>query len=65
MDFDKILMDVGEYGPYQKRLMWFIVLPCVLPCGFHAYNQLFMASTPVYWCNDEKYVIFLIRPFMI
>ncbi|XP_050546286.1 beta-alanine transporter [Daktulosphaira vitifoliae] len=54
MDFDKILMDVGEYGSYQKRLMWIIVLPCVLPCGFHAYNQLFMAATPVFWCKEDK-----------
>lgn len=53
MDFDKILIDFGEYGPYQKQLIWLIVLPCVLPCGFHAYNQLFMASTPEHWCKEE------------
>jgi len=54
MDFDKMLIDFGEYGWYQKRLIWLVVLPCVLPCGFHAYNQLFMASIPEHWCKDEE-----------
>ncbi|XP_050421455.1 beta-alanine transporter [Adelges cooleyi] len=54
MDFDKILIDFGEYGLYQKQLIWLIVLPCVLPCGFHAYNQLFMAATPQHWCKEEN-----------
>lgn len=53
MDFDQILVDFGEYGSYQKKLIWLIVLPCVLPCGFHAYNQLFMASSPKHWCKEE------------
>ncbi|KAF0771992.1 carcinine transporter-like, partial [Aphis craccivora] len=56
MDFDKMLIDFGEYGLYQKQLIWLVVLPCVLPCGFHAYNQLFMASTPEHWCKDEYYI---------
>jgi OCT family organic cation transporter-like MFS transporter 4/5 len=56
MDFDRVLVDFGEYGTYQKQLIWLIVLPCVLPCGFHAYNQLFMASIPEHWCKDEKLV---------
>ncbi|XP_025407865.1 carcinine transporter isoform X2 [Sipha flava] len=55
MDFDRILVDFGEYGTYQKQLIWLIVLPCVLPCGFHAYNQLFMASIPEHWCKDENF----------
>ncbi|CAH0388325.1 unnamed protein product [Bemisia tabaci] len=50
MDLDNLLPDVGEYGTYQKRLLWFVLLPCVLPCGFHAYNQLFMAASPQHWC---------------
>lgn len=53
MDFDKILIDFGEYGLYQKKLIWLIVLPCVLPCSFHAYNQLFMASIPEHWCKEK------------
>lgn len=51
MDFDEILPDLGEYGTYQKLILWFLLLPGTMPCGFHAYNQLFMASTPDHWCR--------------
>ncbi|KAK3921901.1 Beta-alanine transporter, partial [Frankliniella fusca] len=51
MDLDEILPDVGEFGAYQQLLLWFVLLPGVLPCGFHAYNQLFMAASPPHWCH--------------
>lgn len=50
VDFDLILPDVGEYGTYQKLMVWLVFLPCMIPCGFHAYNQLFMATLPKYRC---------------
>ena len=50
MDFDNILPDVGEYGKYQKLMVWFVLLPGMIPCGFHAYNQLFMATVPKHQC---------------
>ena len=46
MDFDDILPDVGEYGKYQQLMVWLVLLPGMIPCGFHAYNQLFMATVP-------------------
>lgn len=46
IDFDLILPDIGEYGTYQQLMVWFVFLPGMIPCGFHAYNQLFMASIP-------------------
>lgn len=49
-DFDDLLPHVGEFGRYQKLLVWFVCLPACIPCGFHAFNQLFMAHTPDHWC---------------
>ncbi|CAH0546488.1 unnamed protein product [Brassicogethes aeneus] len=51
MNLDDVLPTVGEFGKYQKLVLWFILLPGVFPCGFHAYNQLFMAATPDHWCK--------------
>lgn len=51
---DEILISVGEYGRYQKFVLWFILLPGVFPCGFHAYNQLFMAMAPDHWCKISE-----------
>ncbi|KAK4876683.1 hypothetical protein RN001_009189 [Aquatica leii] len=51
MDLDEILLEIGEFGRYQKLILWLILLPSVFPCGFHAYNQLFMAAKPDHWCR--------------
>lgn len=51
MDFDMILPDIGEFGRYQKLVLCFVLLPGMFPCGFHAYNQLFMAGIPDHWCK--------------
>ncbi|KAJ3635442.1 hypothetical protein MTP99_008350 [Tenebrio molitor] len=53
MDLDDVLPHVGEFGRYQKLVLWFILLPGTFPCGFHAYNQLFMAATPEHWCKVD------------
>lgn len=50
-DFDDLLPYVGEFGRYQKILVWLICLPACIPCGFHAFNQLFMAGVPDHWCK--------------
>lgn len=46
--------NIGEFGRYQKLVLWFVLLPGVFPCGFHAYNQLFMAGVPEHWCKTPK-----------
>lgn len=51
MDFDAILEDVGEFGRYQKLVIYFMLLPAVIPCGFHAYAQLFMGASVDHWCR--------------
>ncbi|XP_045486894.1 beta-alanine transporter-like [Pieris rapae] len=51
MDFDAILEDVGEFSRFQKLVIYLILLPAVIPCGFHAYSQLFMAGDVKHWCK--------------
>lgn len=51
MDFDDLLPHVGEFGRYQKLLIFLICLPACIPCGFHAFNQLFMSPFPPHWCR--------------
>ena len=51
-DLDDILPTIGEFGKYQKLLVFGICLPACIPCGFCAFNQLFMSDTPEdYWCR--------------
>ncbi|XP_055550102.1 carcinine transporter [Wyeomyia smithii] len=50
-DLDELLPAIGEFGRYQKLLLWLICLPACIPCGFCAFNQLFMTDVPGdYWC---------------
>ena len=51
MDLDDLLPQVGEFGRYQKLLLWLVCLPACIPCGFCAFNQLFMADVPEHWCK--------------
>lgn len=48
---DDLLPQVGEFGKYQKLMLWLVCLPACFPCGFCAFNQLFMAEVPPHWCN--------------
>ncbi|KAL1399381.1 hypothetical protein pipiens_001183 [Culex pipiens pipiens] len=51
-DLDELLPAIGEFGRYQKLLLWLICLPACIPCGFCAFNQLFMTDVPhEYWCS--------------
>lgn len=52
LDLDDLLPALGEFGCYQKLLLWFVCLPACIPCGFCAFNQLFMVDAPDdYWCK--------------
>ncbi|XP_070494195.1 carcinine transporter [Chironomus tepperi] len=58
-DLDELLPSIGEFGKYQKLLLWFICLPACVPCGFCAFNQIFMADTPKdYWCRVPQLMNF-------
>ncbi|XP_055328794.1 beta-alanine transporter-like [Paramacrobiotus metropolitanus] len=52
MDFDDILEKVGSFGKYQKLILYLVLFPATLPCGFFAFNQLLMSGMPRnYWCR--------------
>ena len=53
MDLDDVLKDIGEYDKYQRNLLLFVFLPCMFPCAFHAYDQLFMIDSPPHCCRIE------------
>lgn len=51
LDLDELLPIIGEFGRYQKLLLFLICLPACIPCGFCAFNQLFMTDVPDdFWC---------------
>ncbi|KAA0202783.1 hypothetical protein HAZT_HAZT010465 [Hyalella azteca] len=51
IDFDDLLPHVGEFGKYQKLLVFLVCLPACIPCGIHAFSQLFMSPVPDHWCR--------------
>uniref|UniRef100_A0A8D9BIE8 Organic cation transporter 1 n=1 Tax=Cacopsylla melanoneura TaxID=428564 RepID=A0A8D9BIE8_9HEMI len=51
MDLDEVLPVVGEFGKYQKLLLFLVCLPACVPCGFCAFSQLFMSNIPDHWCR--------------
>lgn len=32
-------------------MIWLVCLPACIPCGFGAFNQLFMQQIPDHWCK--------------
>lgn len=51
MDLDDVLPHVGDWGRYQHILLWLVCLPACIPCGFAAFNQIFMDRIPEHWCK--------------
>lgn len=51
MDFEKILKSVGEYGPYQKKLVYYYLIPTTTIFAFYCMNTFFMLSEPDAWCT--------------
>ena len=69
MDFEHILKSVGEFGPYQKKLVYFYLIPTSTIFAFYCMNTFFMLSAPDAWCAvpqlehlDSKVQHLLSRP---
>ncbi|RUS74808.1 hypothetical protein EGW08_017437, partial [Elysia chlorotica] len=50
MKFDDLLVAVGEFGPYQKRIYFMLCLPAVL-CGAQVLSAVFIMAIPDYRCK--------------
>lgn len=51
MEFEDILRKVGEFGTYQKRLVYFYLIPTTTIFAFYCMNTFFMLSAPDAWCH--------------
>ncbi|XP_045029246.1 carcinine transporter isoform X3 [Daphnia magna] len=51
MDLDDVLHHAGDWDRYQHLLLWLVCLPACIPCGFAAFNQVFMDRMPEHWCK--------------
>ncbi|KAM3720876.1 Organic cation transporter [Dirofilaria immitis] len=51
MDFDSLLAEVGDFGPFQITLFFLICLPASIPSAFSAFNQPFVVGQPNHRCR--------------
>lgn len=51
MDFEDILLEVGDSGRYQKSLILIFLLPSALLLPWFTMNVMFMVSVPDHWCH--------------
>ncbi|BFZ25234.1 hypothetical protein BsWGS_28273 [Bradybaena similaris] len=54
MKFDEILVHIGEFGPYQKRVYFLLCLPALL-CGAQVMSIVFTMATPMHRCKIPNY----------
>ncbi|KFM62071.1 Organic cation transporter 1, partial [Stegodyphus mimosarum] len=50
MDFESILEEVGDFGKYQKSLLFKFMVPTTLASAFYVLNVIFMVASPDHWC---------------
>lgn len=51
MEFDDLLPEIGEFGPYQKWIYFLLCIPATLPSVFTLFNSIFISATPDHWCR--------------
>ncbi|KAJ8026748.1 Organic cation transporter protein [Holothuria leucospilota] len=54
MKFDDIVIDIGEFGPYQIKVFLMVGL-IGIPVGFNQMAQVFYASKVDHWCAIEEW----------
>ncbi|KAG8183926.1 hypothetical protein JTE90_029030 [Oedothorax gibbosus] len=56
MDFEDVLLEVGDYGKYQRQLIVYFLVPAATLLPWFSMNILFMVSVPEHWCNVPELV---------
>lgn len=56
LDFEDILLEVGDSGMYQKKLIMFFLLPGASLLPWFSMNVLFMISIPDHWCSVPEVI---------
>ncbi|XP_076766736.1 organic cation transporter protein [Xylocopa sonorina] len=51
IDFDEVLVHVGEKGKYQNIMYYLLCIPATLPAAFLAFSQVFVSASPDHWCR--------------
>ncbi|XP_037077485.1 carcinine transporter-like [Pollicipes pollicipes] len=51
IDFDNVLLEIGERGRYQQIMYLLLCIPATIPAAFVAFNQVFISGTPDHWCR--------------
>ena len=52
-DFDQLLAIVGEYGKYQKKLVYLFIYPMGVVLPFFIMVFFFQVAVPSHWCHVE------------
>lgn len=51
MEFEDILVKVGDYGKYQKKLLFLFLFPAAALLPWFSMNIMFLVSVPDHWCR--------------
>ncbi|XP_003395159.1 organic cation transporter 1 isoform X4 [Bombus terrestris] len=51
IDFDEVLVHVGEKGKYQNIMYYLLCISATLPAAFLAFSQVFVSASPEHWCR--------------
>lgn len=54
IDFDKVLVMVGDKGRYQTVMFFILCIPATLPVAFLTFSNVFTNATPDHWCQPPS-----------
>ncbi len=54
MHFEDILAEVGDYGYYQKRIVYLFLIPSATLLPLFCMTTIFMVSSPDHWCKVSQ-----------